>query len=207
MAEAKKILLFPETFFKDANNRVCVASIEKIDESPDNTKLQQILLLKEMLLETTGQHIDLIYDEHGKPWIPNSNTGFSLSHSKDFIAIILSENYNPGIDTESHRPSLEKIVPRLLHDSERDFLEHCSNRQMALQFIWGAKEAVYKSWGKRGLIFAEDMVLEPFQTTGNDQLKCHFKKDGLHWIYSLQAIAFPGNYLVFTTSVIDQNAI
>lgn len=207
MAETKKILLFPETFFQDAHNRVCVASIEKIDEIPENNKLQQNLLLKEMLLQTIGQPIELAYDEHGKPWIPNSNTGFSLSHSKDFVAIILSQNHNPGIDTESFRPSLEKIVPRLLHDSERDFLEHCADRQMALQFIWGAKEAVYKSWGKRGLTFAEDMVLEPFQTTGNDQLKCHFKKDGLHWIYSLQAIAFPGNYLVFTTSVIDQNAV
>lgn len=207
MAEAKKITLFPETFFQDANNLVCVASIQKIDGSPQNTKLQQTLLLKEMLLKTTGQQINLIYDEHGKPWIPHSIRGFSLSHSKNFIAIILSEKYNPGIDIESFRPSLEKIVPRLLHASEQQFLVSCSNRQMALQFIWGAKEAVYKSWGKRGLTFADDMVLEPFQTTGNDKLICHFKKDGLHWIYTLQAIAFPGNYLVYTTSVINQNAV
>lgn len=207
MAEPKKILLFPEIFFQDAANRVYVASFEKIDESIENTKFQQNKMLYEMLYAATNLQFDLIYDECGKPWIPNSKTGFSLSHSNNFIAVILSESYNPGIDTESLRPSLEKIVPRLLHKSERDFLESCSDRQMALQFIWGAKEAVYKSWGKRGLIFAEDMVLEPFQTTGNDQLKCHFKKDGLHWIYSLQAIAFPGNYLVFTTSVVDQNVI
>jgi phosphopantetheinyl transferase len=207
MAEPKNIPLFPETFFQDGSNRVYVASLEKNGKSADNTKLQHKDVLNEMLYLATGKATDLHYDQHGKPWIPDSNAGFSLSHSKDFVAIILTESYNPGIDTESHRPSLEKIVPRLLHASERDFLERCSNRQMALQFIWGAKEAVYKSWGNRGLIFAEDMVLEPFQTTGNDQLKCHFKKDGLHWIYSLQAIAFPGNYLVFTTMVVDQNAV
>lgn len=207
MAEAKKIPLFPETFFQDECNRVYVASLEKNDESVDNVRVQHKNVLAKMLHIATGQELDLDYDQFGKPWLPNSKKGFSLSHSKDFVAIILSENYHPGIDTETFRPSLEKIVPRLLHDSEREFLDSCSNRQMALQFIWGAKEAVYKSWGKRGLIFASDMILEPFQTTGNDQLKCHFKKDGLHWIYSLQAIAFPGNYLVFTTSVIDQNAI
>lgn len=207
MAEAKKIPLFPETFFEDEYNRVYVASLEKNDESTDSNRFQHKSVLPEMLRLTTGQEFDLVYDQFGKPWIPNSKTGFSLSHSKDFVAIILSENYHPGIDTETLRPSLEKIVPRLLHESERSFLDSCSNRQMALQFIWGAKEAVYKSWGKRGLIFASEMILEPFQTTGNDQIKCHLKKDGLHWIYSLQAITFPGNYLVFTTSVVDQNAI
>jgi phosphopantetheinyl transferase len=207
MVDAEKIRLFPETFFQDGSNRVYVASLRKIDESADNIKLQQSIVLKEILLSAIGVPVELHYDNYGKPWLPNSDKGFSLSHSKDFLAIIISENHAPGVDTESPRPVLEKIVPRLLHDSERAFLENCTNRQMALQFIWGAKEAVYKSWGKRGLNFSTDMVLEPFQTSGNDVLKCHFKKDGLHWIYTLQAIAFPGNYLVFTTSVTDQNTI
>lgn len=206
MVDAEKIRLFPETFFQDGCNRVYVASILKIDESAENNKLQQNIVLKEILLATIGLPVELRYDNCGKPWLPNPDQGFSLSHSKDFLAIILSENHAPGIDIESRRPTLEKIVPRLLHHSERAFLENCSDRQMALQFIWGAKEAVYKSWGKRGLNFSSDMVLEPFQTSGNDVLKCHFKKDGLHWIYTLQAIAFPGNYLVFTTSIADQNA-
>ena len=207
MVDAEKIRLFPETFFQDERNRVYVASLRKIDESAENTKIQQGVVLNEILLSAIGSFVELRYDNHGKPWLPNPDQGFSLSHSKDFLAIILSENHPPGIDTESRRPTLEKIVPRLLHDSERAFLENCSDRQMALQFIWGAKEAVYKSWGKRGLNFSNDMVLEPFQTSGSDVLKCHLKKDGLHWIYTLQAIAFPGNYLVFTTSVADQNAM
>lgn len=203
---AKNLMFFPETFFEDEANKVYVASLDKFTGTAADIKVQTNGLIHKMLEHSLGYSIELQYDQFGKPWLADPSIGFSLSHSRDFAAIVLSKKYAPGVDIETTRPQLEKIVPRLLHPSEQAFLKESSDRQMALQFIWGAKEAVYKSWGKRGLNFSVDMVLEPFQTTGNDTLICHFKKDDLHWIYSLQAIAFPGNYLVVTTSVSDQNA-
>jgi phosphopantetheinyl transferase (holo-ACP synthase) len=202
---AKKPTFFPETFFEDEANKVYVASLDKFIGTAADIKIQTTGLIHQMLELNLGSPTEIQYDQFGKPWLEDPSIGFSLSHSREYLAIVLSKKYEPGIDVETIRPTLEKIVPRLLHPSEQKFLDDCSDRQMALQFIWGAKEAVYKSWGKRGLNFADEMVLEPFQTNGNDTLTCHFKKDDLHWIYTLQAIAFPGNYLVVTTSVSDQN--
>jgi phosphopantetheinyl transferase (holo-ACP synthase) len=203
---AKNPTFFPETFFEDEANKVYVASLDKFSETAADIKIQTNELIHQILEFSLGSPNEIQYDQFGKPWLTDRSIGFSLSHSREYLAIVLSKNYEPGIDVETIRPTLEKIVPRLLHPSEQKFLDDCSDRQMALQFIWGAKEAVYKSWGKRGLNFADEMVLEPFQTTGNDTLTCHFKKDGLHWIYTLQAITFPGNYLVVTSSVSDQNS-
>ncbi len=203
---AKKPTFFPETFFEDEANKVYVASLDKFTGTAADIKVQTTRLILEMLEFCLNSPCEIQYDQFGKPWLADRSIGFSLSHSREYLAIVLSKNYEPGIDVETIRPTLEKTVPRLLHPSEQKFLDDCSDRQMALQFIWGAKEAVYKSWGKRGLNFADEMVLEPFQTTGNDTLTCHLKKDGLHWIFTLQAIAFLGNYLVVTTSVSDHNA-
>lgn len=191
---------FPLPFYEDEVNRVFVAPIKKNMGTSGQIEGSTNLQLVSMLHELYQIPVEVVYDGFGKPWIKPQKAFLSISHSNEFLAFILSTSHACGIDIERLRPTLEKIVPRLLHPSEQELLRQVSDPQMALQYLWGAKEAVYKSWGKRGLQFNTDMIVEPFTTTGNDKLILHFQHKGLKRKYSLQAFSFPGNYLVFTTS-------
>lgn len=98
-------------------------------------------LLKYMLKNESpiGYHCD------GRPFLENSNQGISISHTKGYAAILLSEQSIPGIDIELETRSAEKVAPRILNpeelESSRDG-EGYSNQKLLIH--WCAKETVFK---------------------------------------------------------------
>jgi phosphopantetheine--protein transferase-like protein len=112
--------------------------------------------------ELCGNEATLVYDEFGKPWPGNVRGFVSISHSKNWFAVSYSESHIQGIDIESIRPKLEVISPRFLHPDELSWLASQDQRQKALQIFWGAKEAMYKAYGKKRLQFNRDIRVSEF---------------------------------------------
>ena len=117
--------------------------------------------------------------------------------------MIVSDTFLPGIDIEVLRPELENITSRLLHPSEKLFVDQHPDRQWALQVIWGAKEAVYKSYGKKKLIFREDMIIAAFGSSPETSVKLLLRKEDRSWEYTLNAEFRDGFYLVYTTACVE----
>jgi 4'-phosphopantetheinyl transferase len=78
------------------------------------------LLLRELLPE---QNASIVYDENGKPFLHDSSAHISVSHTKEFVGVIISEKYSVGIDLELIHPRIEKIVPRFVSDDEMNFVD------------------------------------------------------------------------------------
>src|SRR5437764_2113507 len=53
------------------------------------------LLLKELMPQNPSS---IVYDENGKPHLKNTSAHISVSHTKNFVGVIVSENYSVGID-------------------------------------------------------------------------------------------------------------
>ena len=53
------------------------------------------VLLRKML--NTADYIDCQMDEHGKPYLVNSDTHISLSHSYDYASVIISKDKKVGV--------------------------------------------------------------------------------------------------------------
>lgn len=67
----------------------------------------------------------------------------SISHTRDFVAVALSEKYRVGLDIEkAHRIVSSRLRERILHPDERKNLESCSTLR-----IWTLKESVLKLTG------------------------------------------------------------
>jgi len=158
--------------------------------------------LNRLVKHAFGPETSLIYDEFGKPWPSCSTTAISVTHSLERVAIIVSDVFLPGIDIEVERPELEKTITRVMHPSELDFLEGHPDRQWVLQVIWGAKESVYKSYGKKKIVFREDIVVAPFGERPETELKLILKKNDQRWEYRLKAEYKDGFYLVYTTGCV-----
>lgn len=118
------------------------------------------LLLRTML--NTEDYIDCQMDEHGKPYLVNSNTHISLSHSYDYAAVIISKDKKVGVDIELIKHKIKSIKHKFLSDVELAQKQIGDNTN-GLYVSWCAKEAVYKWNGKKGLEFKQHIHIKPFK--------------------------------------------
>jgi 4'-phosphopantetheinyl transferase len=117
-------------------------------------------LLMRQLTETLGLNYKGMYkDVFGKPHLINESALISLSHSYPYVAAQLNFNLPVGIDIEQPSTKLLRVAHRVFnlqeqHDAGTDLTKNC--------VYWCAKEALYKLYGKRGLSFTDNIIIEPF---------------------------------------------
>ncbi|MDQ6845750.1 MAG: 4'-phosphopantetheinyl transferase superfamily protein, partial [Bacteroidota bacterium] len=101
---------------------------------------------------------------------------FSISHCGDYAAVIVSKEMRVGIDIELIRQKIELIKHKFLNDTEILLLK--ANDLQQLTLLWNCKEAVFKWYGKGGLDFKKNIVIEKIQIH-NDRgiVDCLFTMD------------------------------
>lgn len=73
---------------------------------------------------------------------------FSISHSRDYAVLVVSPDGRPiGVDIESFRPTLRRVVPKFLSADEA--AAYATDERLLL--AWTLKEASYKAAGITGL--------------------------------------------------------
>jgi 4'-phosphopantetheinyl transferase len=126
------------------------------------------LLLRTML--NTADYIDCKMDEHGKPYLVNSETHISLSHSYDYAAVMISENRKVGVDIELIKMKIKSIKHKFLSDIELA-QKQIGDNTLGLYVCWCAKEAIYKWHGKKGLEFKKHIHIKPFKLKDEGSLQ------------------------------------
>jgi 4'-phosphopantetheinyl transferase len=126
------------------------------------------LILQELL---PAKKIEIIYDDYGKPWIPDFNGHFSVSHSGDFAVAIVGYETPVGIDIERIRDRIERVAERFLIKEEIDQIGFV-DRLEKLHVCWGAKESLYKLYGKPDVDLQKDILIEPFDYLCIDEGTC-----------------------------------
>ena len=123
----------------------------------------------------------------GKPFFPfNNDLHFSISHTKEFIAIAINDK-PIGIDIERTRKYNKSLVNRFFHPSEIKILEETKEEQerdILFTKIWTLKEAYVKCTGT-GIansfnIFQVNPLVNPPQIqniTIKADIQCHFIED------------------------------
>ena len=141
----------------------------------------------------------VVYDEFGKPGISPGSTRLSISHTGGFVAIALAQTFNPGIDVERTREKIRNIAARVFNQEELANARSHADELRALQILWGAKEALYKSYGKKGLDFIEHIRVDSFSDV-DEHLAATVKTDQFSARYTLSVVTPEINYyLVFVT--------
>jgi phosphopantetheinyl transferase len=134
---------------------------------------------------------DIRITDHGRPYLEHGGMYFSISHSADMAAVILSRNHHVGVDLELITPRVLKVAPRFLGVTERqwinesigsmDFTSVNLNHQASMSLctlLWSAKEAAYKWLGIPGLDFATDLEIEAFNPEQSGYIKTRCRKEG-----------------------------
>ncbi|MDZ4715215.1 MAG: 4'-phosphopantetheinyl transferase superfamily protein [Cytophagales bacterium] len=99
-------------------------------------------------------------DEFGKPFLKSLPHFISLSHSYPYVAAQIDRSQSVGIDVEQPKEKLRQVGPRVLAAEE---LADAGNRLDKLCIYWCAKEALYKIYGRKNLLFSDHLRILPFQ--------------------------------------------
>ncbi len=120
------------------------------------------LSIRHLLKEIGFSDFDLIYDPFGKPHLKNGPF-ISITHSFTFTGIILSENQPVGIDIEKQREKILKIAHKFTPLEEYKTIANAAALIRKLTIVWGAKESLYKIYGKKKLLFLHHLPIADFK--------------------------------------------
>jgi len=101
-----------------------------------------------------------IKDEYGKPHLESSDWHISISHTHGLAAAIAAPR-PVGIDVQVLVGRIERLAHKYMRPEELASL-HSGHRIEHLHIYWGAKEALYKAYGRRRLDFCAHLLVEPF---------------------------------------------
>ncbi len=125
------------------------------------------LSVRHLLKEIGYTDNDLVYDEYGKPHLKDGNF-ISITHSFIFSAIIISTEQPVGIDIEMQRDKIVKIAYKFTPIEEYKSIANHDALVSKLTIVWGAKESLYKIYGKKKLLFLENIYIEDFSFDTNE---------------------------------------
>jgi phosphopantetheinyl transferase len=95
-------------------------------------------------------------DNQDKPRLPNNVLFFSISHSWPFVAVLINEKEEAGIDIQTINPRISAIKHKFLSPTEQLLF---GDDLYLLTLAWCAKEAAYKWNGRRGVPFIEELPI------------------------------------------------
>ncbi len=90
---------------------------------------------------------EFVYNEYGKPYLPDLPIYFNLSHCKYAVACVVSD-YEVGIDVESITPYNDSVARRICNDEEYQRLTNSGNKDIEFTRLWTEKEAIAKFCGQ-----------------------------------------------------------
>ena len=122
---------------------------------------------------------EILIADTRKPYLPDEKYHFSISHSGNYAAAIVSSTQRVGLDIEFVSPKIESISHKFLHETDIAWMQASSlpvyTPLQLLSFMWSAKESLFKWYSLGGIDFKEHLQLNgPITTTSNNRLLMPF---------------------------------
>lgn len=171
--------------------------MEEISYIASESLRKQRLAVRALLNELFEEKVYLSHHDNGKPYLENLATNISITHTNEFVAVILHEEEEVGIDIECLNRDFSAVEKKALSEDEIDDLDDDrKNEQLAI--YWCAKEAVFKRVSAYNVNFSEQIEVERFRPKGEGELDATFiHKDGYEEEFELEYMTFEGHVLVW----------
>lgn len=119
------------------------------------------LTVRAMLCQIFGHAKKVDYTVQGKPYVSDIEYKISISHSKKYAALLLSDMDHVGVDVEMISDKVLRVANRIstsceLPENFEDF--GAIQKQRWITTLWTIKEAVYKSLENQELDLLVDIV-------------------------------------------------
>lgn len=103
------------------------------------------LAVRALLSQMAGSDKRISYASNGKPCLADGSYYISISHTRGYVAIMLSTEGPVGIDIEQFGSRVHRVANRFLNPEDEVVPDEGSeDTTCSLLLHWSAKEAVYK---------------------------------------------------------------
>ncbi len=171
--------------------------MEEISFISSESLRKQRLAVRALLNELFEEKVYLSHHDNGKPYLENSVTNISITHTHNYVAVILDDNENVGIDIEDLSRDFSAVEKKALSQDEIDDLDS-SKKNEQLAIYWCAKEAIFKRLSQYKVDFIEQIEIEKFRLRGEGELEATFiDKDGYEEEFDLEYMTFDNHVLVW----------
>lgn len=154
----------------------------KIEESPDEllslltrtadyvpflesirteNRKKEWLAVRVLTKELVGEETPIMYRPNGAPYLPEKDFHISISHTKGYVAVILSDQEPVGIDIEYRAERILKIRDKFLSKEENQAID-IEHEVEHLLLYWCAKETLFKIIGQGNVDFIAHLHVQPF---------------------------------------------
>lgn len=164
VSETTKVIIWKiEETIEELQKHISLSdySKQRLDSMKSTLHQKGFLSIRHILKEFNIQDVDLQYDEYGKPHLKDGRF-ISMTHSFHFTAVIVSEDKKVGVDIEKQREKILKIAHKFTPIEEYKTIANVTALISKLTIVWGAKESLYKIYGKKKLLFLHHIYIEDF---------------------------------------------
>lgn len=175
--------------------------LEEISYIKSESLRKQKLAVRALLDVMFEEKVYLSHHDNGKPYIENNAINISITHTDKYVAVILNDQEEVGIDCESLDRDFSAVEKKALSEDEIDELDDdADDRRTQLAIYWCAKEAVYKKMSQYKVDFAEQIEIEAVRPRKEGELDATFiNKDGYEEDLKLEYMTFDRHVLVWVT--------
>ena len=171
--------------------------MEEISFIKSESLRKQRLAVRALLNTLFEEKIYLSHHDNGKPYLENNPTNISITHTEKYVAVILHEEEDCGIDIESLDRDFSAVEKKALSEDEIEDLED-EKRNEQLAISWCAKEAIFKLLSRYNVDFAEQIEVERFRPRGEGELEATFiDKNEDEQEFDLKYMTFDRHVLVW----------
>lgn len=170
--------------------------LEEISYIKNESLRKQRLAVRALLDAMFDEKVYLSHHDNGKPYIENNAINISITHTDQYVAVILNDEDEVGIDCESLNRDFSVVEKKALSEEEIGNLEdEQKNEQLAI--YWCAKEAIFKLTSQYDVDFAEQIQIDGFRYRDEGELSATFTdKDGYEQELNLYYFTFDRHVLV-----------
>lgn len=168
------LLLFPEHLRYEA--------IEYIEGIRSESRSIEWLSSRIMLLVLLGEEKIIYNRKDGKPYLEDGTHYISISHTKNYAAILLHETAPVGIDIETRSERVKKIASKFI--SEDEFIDP-SQKTVHQLLHWSAKESLFKLINEEGIDFKQHFRIHPFTPAVEGVIEATESKTGLSQTFNI----------------------
>ncbi len=133
----------------------------QIKQFTSTVRRREWLAARVLLQEMCGQYKEIAYMASRRPYLKDGSYRISISHTKGYVAVMLSKTYQVGVDIEYLSNRVKHLRHRFLSYEENKMIQPERETEHLL-VCWCTKETLFKLLGKIGVRFSYDLRIQPF---------------------------------------------
>lgn len=149
------------------------AAAEHVSKMRSGRRIIEWLTTRVLLFELLGEEKIIDNRLDGRPFLMDDSYKISISHTKDYAAVLLHKHYSVGIDVETISERVSRLADKFI--SENEYIDP-SQKVIHQLLHWSAKETIFKMMEESEIDFKEHLHIHPFRPAKKGVFQAHESK-------------------------------